>query len=58
MRIERAHDQKCPSCAISARKILESVEKLMKRKTVKKKSWYNHPVIVHIYKNVKHEGKN
>lgn len=37
VRIERAHDQNCPSCVISARKILESVEKRMKRKTVKKK---------------------
>lgn len=59
VRKEGAHDQKCPSFAMSARKILESLETHMKRKPVKK-PWYNHPKLLytHIYKKIKHEGKN
>ena len=48
VRIERAHDQKCPSFAVSARKILESLETHMKRKPVKK-PWYNHPKLLNTH---------
>ena len=48
VRIEGAPDQKSPSFAVSARKILESLETHMKRKPVKK-TWYNHPELLYTH---------
>ena len=51
VRIEGAPDQKSPSFAVSARKILESLETHMKRKPVKK-TWYNHPELLYTHTHI------